>query len=189
MSHTGVNIESHKGATALFVATASGHAECVRLLCRHGARRSTNYLKRKEFSAETIARCNGYTGLTEWLRKSREWTTPLHYVEDMTAACAVELIRNGSSLNARACPNGPTPVSIASELVRSGDHPAAHLVLRAAEPWSVATHHLFPEDSRSRAYQLLLSGYKLSKQFESVGHSFVDVWRCHVLRFCVMRGD
>ena len=66
---------------------------------------------------------------------------------------------------------------------------AAHLVLRAAEPWSPATHHLFPAAARARARELLWLGYGLSVQprFRGEQASFFDVWQVYFLPWAVSR--
>ena len=101
-----------------------------------------------------------------------------------------------------ADPPPPTPLSIAREM-RAADPPAAdgspaHLVLRAAEPWSPHNHELFPEACRKRAVQLLLLGELLAREplFDDRRGSAVslkDCWMDFVMpqavrRFCHQPG-
>ena len=61
-------------------------------------------------------------------------------------------------MHARAEANGPTPLSLAQAQRANGaaaDGSPAALVLRAAQPWGPATHHLFPTASRARAVAVL----------------------------------
>ena len=69
------------------------------------------------------------------------------------------------------------------------DGSAAHLVLQAAQPWSRATHALFPAASRARAVTLLLLGLRLAREprFEGEAGAVADVWVEHVLPFAVVR--
>ena len=56
---------------------------------------------------------------------------------------------------------------------RDGD-----LVLRAAEPWSPANHHLFPVWARARAVELLVLGRHLSQEprFDMSAGALSDIW-------------
>jgi hypothetical protein len=57
-------------------------------------------------------------------------------------------------------------------------------VLRAAQPWSPQTHHLFPSVARARAVELTLLGAQLSREDRSaVG----DVWMAFVVPYAVTR--
>ena len=89
-------------------------------------------------------------------------------------------------MHATARVDGPTPLSLAHRLDAAGnaaEGTAAHLVLRAAGPWSEQTHELFPVDARARAVQLLLLGHRLSREERFFGQemAFVDTWMNHVM--------
>ena len=81
--------------------------------------------------------------------------------------------------------------------MRAADPPAAdgspaHLVLRAAEPWSPHNHELFPEACRKRAVQLLLLGELLAREplFDDRRGSAVslkDCWMDFVMPQAVRR--
>ena len=83
--------------------------------------------------------------------------------------------------------DAPTPLSLAERLRAEGSAPAgsaADLVLRAAEPWSPQTHHLFPSEARARAVELMLLGARFSREDRSaVG----DVWMAFVVPYAVTR--
>ena len=65
----------------------------------------------------------------------------------------------------------------------------AALVLRAAQPWSPQTHALFPTASRARAVEMLLMGYRLSREsrFEGETVAMLDVWITVVMPHLVQR--
>ena len=151
----------------------------------------------------------------EWLQRSRDWCTPLHYVEVLTTERTRRLLRGGADLHARAHAGASSPLELAQQLARAERPPpadaaaaapergsggarpvAAHtearpwaLVLRAAEPWSGETHSLFPAAARSRAVELLRLGYLLASQprFAGEAHALVDAWRGFVLPHAVSR--
>ena len=55
--------------------------------------------------------------------------------------------------------------------------------LRAAGPWSPATHALFPAAARARAVELLLLGHRHSREprFETGGRGLFDLWGGHLM--------
>eukprot|EP00966_Prymnesium_polylepis_P205624 4765135-Prymnesium_polylepis.1 len=71
----------------------------------------------------------------------------------------------------------------------ASDGTAAHLVLLAARPWSLATHALFPAEARARAITLLLLGHRLAREprYEGVAGAMVDVWLAYVMPLAVLR--
>ena len=90
----------------------------------------------------------------------------------------------------------PTPVSIAREMVATGDAAeddgsAAALVLQAARPWSRDTHHLFPVADRARAVELLIWGHRLAREqwFDArfPAMALLDVWVGSVIPHAVSR--
>ena len=98
---------------------------------------------------------------------------------------AVQLLRNGADLHARLNRLTPTPLEMARELEERGElrlRSAALAVLRAAEPWSVHNHKLFPREARMRVHELLLLGPLLAAKVRPHGgeaRAMVDVWcRC-----------
>ena len=90
----------------------------------------------------------------------------------------------------------PTPLSLARALRAAGDadyDSAAHLVLRASQPWRPQTHALFPAAARARAVELMRLGRLLSNQprFADVRSAAVglnDVWMSIVVPHAVGRG-
>ena len=102
------------------------------------------------------------------------------------------LLRNGASILAAFAPGRPTPLSLARSLHAKGmaaEGSAAALVLKAAEPWSPASHELFPDPARAHAVQLLLVGHSLSRlpKHESVAQAIFDIWLFHVMPHVVVR--
>ena len=120
------------------------------------------------------------------------WNTPLHYLNKIPASSAHAYLRNGASIHAAGAPGGPTPLSLARWLHakgRAAEGSAAALVLKAAEPWSPASHELFPDPARAHAVQLLLVGHSLSRlpKHESVAQAIFDIWLFHVMPHVVVR--
>ena len=96
------------------------------------------------------------------------------------------LLRAGADLHAARIPGACTPLSRARELAAAGDAPegsTAWLLLRAAEPWSRATHAFFPDAVRERVAELLLVGAQLARGKGGVKRPMVmDVWVDFVLK-------
>ena len=174
--------------TPLFAACHHGHAACARLLSSYGANRVVPFV-----TAEAVATRRGHTDLAAWLRASRHWSTPLHHLAVIGADRARTLLRAGADIHAAAVPGGPTPLSLARAMRAAGDAPdgsAAHLVLRAARPWSPQTHSLFPVAAREQAELLIVLGKLLSRQprFETVEVALYDhVWIPSVVPLAVAR--
>ena len=63
------------------------------------------------------------------------------------------------------------------------------LVLAAAQPWSPATHCLFPAAARAHAEALFLLGHHMSREpsFEAVAGIWVDLWVQLVMPHLVKR--
>merc|ERR1712091_339623 len=154
------------GETPLFVACHYNHLRTVQLLSSYGASRID-----AENSPESVAAEQGHDDLRAWLVRSRQWTTPLHHLATVGADRARALLRGGADLCAAAAgADAPTPLSLAERLRAEGLAPAgsaADLVLRAAQPWSPQTHHLFPSVARARAVELTLLGAQLSREDRS----------------------
>jgi len=182
--------------TPMFVAIKHGQLAIVQLLSSYGAARAFDVEVDDETSeslmAEELARRYEHTKLGAWLVTSRKWTTPLHHLTIIPAARARALLRNGASIVATArktsiqsflipAPGHPTPLSLARELQAKGEAAegsAAALVLKAAAPWSRATHELFPDAARAYAVQVLLVGHRLSRlpECETVAQAVFDLW-------------
>lgn len=84
---------------------------------------------------------------------------------------------------------GPSPLSLARQ---AGDaSPAARYLLRASEPWSPGTHHLFPDGARVRAVSLVRIGFALSRKsfFAREEHAFMDVWLTIIMPDALARDD
>ena len=143
-----------------------------------------------------MAADEGHDELHAWLVRSRQWTTPLHHLATVGADRARALLRGGADLRAAAAgADAPTPLSLAERLRAEGSAPAgsaADLVLRAAEPWSPQTHHLFPYYDRRDARELILLGAQLSREsrFDDIHGSAMairDVWLAFVMPHAVER--
>ena len=188
-----------------------GHFDCVQLLSSYRASRSLGgtlgygiptaggtmnggiFTANTAHTAEELATHRGKPAIAAWLEHSRDWSTPLHHLEIVTAARARALLRAGADLAASRTAGGPTPLSLARELDEKGEAPAgsaAALVLLAAAPWGPSTHALWPAPARSHAAALLHLGHQLSRRFEAAnGQAMVDCWLGFVMPFALTRGD
>ena len=163
----------------------------VRLVSSYGAERAFTIHGTKGTAEERATRF-GNTNLSAWLVTSCKWTTPLHHLTIIPAARAHALLRNGASILAAAAPGYPTPLSLARELHAKGEAAegsAAALVLKAAAPWSRATHELFPDAARAYAVRMLLVGHHLSRlpKYEKVAQAVFDLWVEHMMPHMVTR--
>ena len=141
--------------------------------------------------ALALALENDHRAVVAWLEQSVEWTTPLHYLSVLSPQRAKQLLRDGADIYATLAPGKPSPVSIARDMLAQGkapEHSAAWLVLCAAEPWSRATHELFPEQTRLRVFELNLIGALLARQhFETSQGALLDAWADMVLPHALSR--
>ena len=142
--------------------------------------------------AEALAAGEAHADVAAWLAESRDWTSPLHHLRVVAPARALALLRGGADLHAAARAGAPTPLSLARGLRaagEAGDGTAAALVLRAAEPWSPATHHLLPAAARAWAVSVLRLGTLLSRRFGGEEVSFSDAWKDWVMPHAIARGS
>ena len=178
--------------TPLDFAAEYNNWDACEVLCSYGATRKAD--------ASLQASKAGHTALANWLEASEEWTTPLHYLNAITPDRAIHLLREGADVHACVAPNRPSPYKHAYELYERGEAPegsAADLVLAASEPWSIATHHLFPDPSRDRATELVRLGWLLSRSaespyaeaFEGREQALMDAWLVHVMPYAVDREE
>ena len=175
--------------TPMFVAISSDQLDTAQLLSSYGAARAftIGFGTRINITAEELAKRLRHANLAAWLVTSCKWTTPLHHLTIIPAARAHALLRNGASiLAASSAPGDPTPLSLARSLHAKGEAAegsAAALVLKAAAPWSRATHELFPDAARAYAVQMLLVGHRLSRlpNYESVAQAVIDLWVDHMM--------
>ena len=180
--------------TPMCVAIGRGQLAMAQLLSSYGAARAfdigtgTGYATTLGIiTAEELADQSRHANLAAWLVTSCKWTTPLHHLTIIPAARAHALLRKGASiLAASSAPGDPTPLSLARELHAKGEAAegsAAALVLKAAAPWSRATHELFPDAARAYAVRMLLVGHRLSRlpKYESVAQAVFDLWVDHMM--------
>ena len=119
--------------TALTFACVRGHTACAQTLCAYGASRQAVHGRTPP---EQLATESGHPALAAWLAATRDFTTPLHHAEFISADRAKALLRGGADLHARSGPDGRTPLEVARQLVEQGaaDGSAAGLIVKAAEP-------------------------------------------------------
>ena len=197
-----VNQGDAVGRTPLFLAIDDGHIALTQLLASYGAHRAI-YVRTSPLApwntkriAVDMATRRGHDELAAWLTSTQHCTTPLHYLSLIGAARARDLIRDGADLYGAFGEGDPTPVSIAREMVATGDAAeddgsAAALVLQAARPWSRDTHHLFPVADRARAVEMLIWGHRLAREpwFDArfPAMALLDVWVDSVIPHAVSR--
>ena len=141
--------------TPLLVACRKGQVDCARLLSSYGARREVQEGELAGATAEEISTEEGHAALTQWLILSRGWL-PLHHLEVLSPERTRALLRGGADLHFKPrAGDAPSPLERAQQLTPSNT--AASLVVRAAGPWSVASHELFPDAQRAQAVSLAYS--------------------------------
>ena len=144
-----VDLARTTGATPLFVACWKGRTDCVQLLSSYGASRQTHGLFIGK-TAESFSRDYGHDALAEWLVLSCGWS-PLHHLEVLSVERTRALLRAGADVHLRpSAGDTSSPLERAQQLAPGSA--AACLVVRAAGPWSVESHDLFPDADRARAF-------------------------------------
>jgi hypothetical protein len=117
----------------------------------------------------------------KWLASVQDYATPLHFVDHLSQARAIRLLRSGDhSLFARKSMDAPTALQIAENSPHAGDPTSAAFVCVQAAQWSPQSHHLFPAMARKRVALLLLLGQHLATKHGL----FTELWFT-VMRFCV----
>lgn len=176
--------------------------EIVQWLRRKGVPSET--MLSEEVSAEHLHRFHSH--IITWLKATQECCTPLHFAVFDSASgptCdetsdhvvhpsprdAWSLLRNGADLHVRLHATAASALELALQKAALGgasDGSPASLVIRAAEPWSEATHSLFPHLARARAVELMLLGHLLASRMQ-LGGTLTDVWVHHVLPYAIDR--
>ena len=130
-------------------------------------------------TAEQISTQYGDDALTDWLILSRHWS-PLHHLEVLSPERTRALLRGGADLHFKpSAGDVPSPLERAQQLAPGSA--AASLVVRAAGPWSVASHALFPDAERAQAVSLTRSLYQVhGRWLEFGGFEPVDFVRAIV---------
>ena len=109
-------------------------------------------------TAITLARHCGHHHIADWLEATREWTTPLHYLDILTPQRAAALLAAGASPHARATATAPSPFTLAKAMqqaeggVAAGS--AAAQVILEVEGWESENSDLMPAAARARGNEL-----------------------------------
>jgi len=133
---------------------------------------------------------HAHQDIAAWLLQSVDWITPLHYLSVARPQRVKQLLRDGAGLHATLGVGRSTPLTIARQLHDKGQAPtgsAAWLVLSAAQPWSRATHELFPNETRRRAAELCHVGSLLAYRFSPLQGALLDVWTEVLLPLALFR--
>jgi ankyrin repeat protein len=185
-----VRLSDDDGVSALEL--ASEFLETVQLLCAyapsHDAVRAHVTLTLDDF--ERTHEC------ARWVEATSRWTSPLHHFEFLSIERVRALLVEGADVHAGDDEaNAPTPISLAAAwLLQGADDGRAALIAAAAAPWSPGTHALFPAAAKSRAVELLRSGWQLARQVQGLGAglidaevAFRDAWLGHVMPHAIER--
>ena len=149
------------GNTPLLSAARHGRLLNVQELCLHGA-------DRELAGAPTAIQVSaGYPTVCRWLRRTRDHTSPLHYLELLSASQCKALLRAGGRvqdafLHSRA-------LCIMQRGPGTAGYEAAQLVAAACMPWHAASHSLWPAKSRVRAWELVAASYQLAYRRNTQG--------------------
>jgi hypothetical protein len=100
---------------ALTEACRYGRLDFVKCLCSHGAFRNGTEMAEAEEEE--------HPEVVEWLRCTYDCITPLHHVHLVPPPRARALLREGADILAKRRANGPTPLSIARDLIVRGAAP------------------------------------------------------------------
>lgn len=197
LSADSVDVElTWNGMTPLGVALHMGNLRCVQLLSAMGAKRLPLQ------GWETMSS----TEVGKWFTISHGWTQ-LHHLEllalEPSRACerAVSLLRAGADISCRQVvktavgtllPVADSELVTVPSVVETASHapdgPVASLVLKAAAPWSPATHYLFPAVARRRAWDIIKLGHLIaSAHVEERPRELVDVWFSTLMPLAVER--
>ena len=177
------------GRTALWAACAGGHLGCVQTLCAYGARRQW---QRRSEAPETAEEVAAHSHVSEWLVRTRDYITTLHFLGYLPPQRVRTLLRSGADPHARADSSAPSPLQLARLLYAPLPPPqgsAAWLVVQASQPWSPKTHAFFPAQARARAVELLLVGVALARSARCSGSAIEDVWVDSVMPHAITRAS
>ena len=173
----------------MFTAVRWCYIRCVQLLSSYGACRVVQRGPSISMTVEAVSthfqyQHDGGVTLTEWLVLSRHWS-PLHHLETLTLERARALLRGGADVDLKPAADVPTPLERA--LVLSPFCAVSRLVVRAAGPWSVESHELFPDAKRAQAALLARSLYHVYlRRMGNGGWQAVDFTR-YTLPFLIFR--
>ena len=116
---------------------------------------------------ERQARYSMQLDLSAWLEATRDWYTPLFYLEHLSPVKTVSLLsEDGAQVDTRVMPGRLSPLDRARDLLLGPEdapgYDTALLVMKAAGKWSPQTHYLWPEAGRARAVSLLKIVYQIA---------------------------
>ncbi|KAJ1639547.1 hypothetical protein T492DRAFT_935826 [Pavlovales sp. CCMP2436] len=115
----------------------------------------------------------------EWMLERKGYSSELHNFDLIGEARVRLLLRGGADLYAKSHTGSATPYSLALALLATEPtHPAARLIVDAAQPWSAATHSLFPNLVRAyvRSLRRLWVQMAFSDKLMGAEIAFSDLW-------------
>lgn len=129
--------------TPLMEACIQGYEKVARMLCSYGASRTA--VNEHGNNAAWFARENADSGevnghehrsISAFLLRSRLWTTPLHFLEELTPRRAALLLKGGAlRMHARAAAGAPSPLDLAKSLERDGRAPPGSPAAIVLDGW------------------------------------------------------
>ena len=104
--------------------------------------------------------------MNTWSSSETAWCSQLHHSAWLSEKTVVDLLRAGADLHAvwGGDSGAASPLDVATE---SRAFASSCLWWPPAKPWSPASHHLFPEESRRYALSLAYLVFALSARFNS----------------------
>jgi len=178
-----VDHATRDGVTALIVACSQGYVEVCKILSFKGASRNVT---RSGLTPVDVSTHFGHDEVASFMKLSADWATPLHHLALLRPENVKRLLRQGADIDARARPDAISPVEIAHQLANghcAAPGSSARLVLDASEPWSPATHSVWPDAQRARAYELFVLGRQLTREsrFTFESGALLDCWIGYVI--------
>ena len=181
-----IDARTAQGATPMMAACQHGRHQLACLLSSYGASRLPARFEGdlpKKWWARDLADGLGHDELVEWLDASDEFT-PLHHIEVLTPRRTLALLRAGEH---SPVAGHPSPALRAKNYLKSFPHDeAAKMIVRASEPWAPATHSVWAEQHRARAFDLLKIGYSLRARLGD--GSVLDWWVTLVMPNAIVWG-
>lgn len=175
------------GRTALAKALSYNNIEAARFLVLAGA--APRY-QHGDMLVDMVdeAHARRHRSFANWLRdvdllRDNSRLPILCFSNDLPRVFLVPLLRAGVDVD--VVPVRAFSASASSSEEDDRDHP--RVVLDAARPWSIETHHLFPSAARVRAVAAFLAGVLLEKQ-RQLPH-FGTIVLDRILSFAIARGE
>jgi hypothetical protein len=168
----------------LVLAVQQWQLETVKELCFCGAKRYPRDLALEEAKRQVAQgppeHDEGWPApaICLWLQQTRGFASPLCYLEDLSEERVRGMLRRGAAIRVRNDSDSESVSAVQCAQRLPPYFRPARLVLRAAEPWSSRTHHLWCDATHALVWPILCIGYALANErCRASVHAFVDAWR------------